>query len=334
MRAATMTSLVAVLTFAAGANADWQALTSDLVKAEKPGYGGVSGVFLDRSTGDVFVWLSDKGMYHSADRGQSWKSFGKPAKGRTETPGCILANPTGPLATFMIPLVYGAPIIKSDRDGTSWETLAKQSMHVDWVAVDWSDPATRFLLTLKHEAGGLLLASDNAGQSFREIGKNFGPAVIFDKQTAVIARTEPGEKPKSKKTVLVRTTDACKTFTTVGEFTPKALPVQFEKNIYWLTESGVIRSADEGKSWQRLGGPLKGALYGPVFGKNAQQLWVLASGGIVESTDGGETWAKPLPLPPPMKGASSLSWLAYDPQGDVLYVMKMGSDLYRMRRGK
>jgi hypothetical protein len=317
----------------AASAAEWETLTADLVKQEKPGYGGVSGVVVERGSGDVFIWLSDKGMYRSADRGQSWKPFGKPAKGRTETPGCILMNPTGPLETFMIPLVYGTPIIVSDRGGESWTTLDKQSMHVDWAAVDWSDPGRRFVLTLKHEAGGLLLASDDGGTTFREIGKNFGPAIIFDNQTAVVARTEAGDKPKSKKTVLVRTTAAGKTFETVGDYTPKALPIHFEKSAFWLTDTGVIKSSDQGKTWQRLGA-FKGGISGPVFGKDAQQLFVLTGAGIVESRDGGATWAKPLPLPTQMKGASALSWLAYDSQADILYVMKMGSDLYRLQRGK
>jgi hypothetical protein len=44
------------------------------------------------------------------------------------------------------------------------------------------------------------------------------------------------------------------------------------------------------------------------------------------------TWSKPLPLPKEMKGISGLSWLEYDPKNDVLFLMKMGSDLYRLAR--
>jgi hypothetical protein len=31
---------------------------------------------------------------------------------------------------------------------------------------------------------------------------------------------------------------------------------------------------------------------------------------------------------------SVLTWMEYDPVNDVLYVMKMGSDLYRLERGR
>ncbi len=311
--------------------AEWEALTAELVRQEKPGFGGVSGVVVERRTGDLFIWLSDKGMYHSPDHGQTWKAFGQPSKGRTETPGCILTDPAGPLRSFIIPLVYGGPTIISDRSGGSWTTMSKQTMHVDWVAIDGFDPARRFVLTLKHESGGVLLASEDGGKTFRDVGKNFGFAVVFDNKTAVAARTEPGAKPKAKKTVLVRTSDGCQTFEPVGEFTPRALAVIQEKTAYWLTDTGLIRSEDQGKTWQRLGA-VKGGISGPVFGKDARHVFVLTSAGIVESRDGGLMWSAPMPLPTEMKGASSLSWLAYDAPRDILYVMKMGSDLYRLRR--
>ena len=34
------------------------------------------------------------------------------------------------------------------------------------------------------------------------------------------------------------------------------------------------------------------------------------------------------------QGANTLTWLEYDPKNDLLYVMKMGSDLYKMPRAK
>jgi hypothetical protein len=75
-----------------------------------------------------------------------------------------------------------------------------------------------------------------------------------------------------------------------------------------------------------------GGRYGPVFGKDAKQLFVLTKEGIIESTDGGAAWSKPVALPKELKGPSPLTWLEYDPKHDVLYVMQMGSDLYKMAR--
>ena len=69
-----------------------------------------------------------------------------------------------------------------------------------------------------------------------------------------------------------------------------------------------------------------------MFGKAAKQLFVLTAAGIVESTDGGATWGTPLAAPKEMKGVTGLTWLEYDPSADVLYIMKMGSELYAMKR--
>ena len=56
--------------------------------------------------------------------------------------------------------------------------------------------------------------------------------------------------------------------------------------------------------------------------------------GTVESRDGGASWAKAIAPPKEMGGVSALSWMDYDPLHDVLYIMKMGSELYRLERGK
>ena len=37
-------------------------------------------------------------------------------------------------------------------------------------------------------------------------------------------------------------------------------------------------------------------------------------------------------LPKDLKGVSALTWLEYDPVHDTLYVMKMGSELFKLER--
>ena len=95
----------------------------------------------------------------------------------------------------------------------------------------------------------------------------------------------------------------------------------------------MIASADKGETWTRVA-DVKDGRYGPVFGKDAKHLFVLTGAGVIESTDGGATWSPPIAPPAGLKGVGGLTWLAYDPQGDALYLMKMGSDLFRMTRGK
>src|SRR5262245_55189196 len=87
----------------------WQPVATDLLKREKAGFGGLCGIVVDHNTGDVWVNLSDRGMFRSADQGKSWKRAGDTQpKGRTETPGCWLLDPTGKSTKMVTALVYGS----------------------------------------------------------------------------------------------------------------------------------------------------------------------------------------------------------------------------------
>ena len=319
------------------ADPDWQPVLSEVLKNEKTGFGGLCGVVVDHQSGDVWVNLSDRGMFHSRDQGQTWKRVSDTQpKGRTETPGCWLLDPTGRSHTMVTALVYGSPISVSIDRAASWKSLNNKSSHIDWCAVDWTDPDQKFVLALKHEADGLLLVSSDGGQSFDEAGKGFGTGWVFDNQTAVVAEAKSKEKPKPN---LLRSTDRGKTFQSCGEFSPvgtnsaQALPKWRDGTLYWLTDSGLITTNNKGETWKKIG-EVKDAQYGPVFGKNSEQMFVLTKSGVVESTDGGATWSKPLPPPQAMKGIGGLSWIEYDPQHETLYLMKMGSDLFRLAHKK
>ena len=108
--------------------ADWEAVTADLIKAEKPGYGNLCGVAVDHSSGDVFINLSDKCLYRSTDQGTTWKKHGPVIKGRTNG-GCFLFDPTGK-ARWRLALVYVTPIgLTADlgeRVATRWQIVARR----------------------------------------------------------------------------------------------------------------------------------------------------------------------------------------------------------------
>jgi photosystem II stability/assembly factor-like uncharacterized protein len=325
-----LSAMFLALPAARAAAADWEAMTADLVKTEKPGYGGLCGVVVDHASGDVYINLSDKGLYRSTDQGKTWKKHGPVVKGRTEWPGCLQFDPHSMKPRLLMALVYGSPVGVSADTGEHWKFMDNKSSHVDWCALDWSDPDAAFVLALKHESGGLLLASHDGGKTFTDVGKGYGPAWVFDDKTAVVAEMKTKDRPKPR---LLRTTDGGKTFDPVGDYTATALPKSRGGALYWLVEGSLLSTNDEGKTWTKLS-DLKDGRYGPVFGKDAKQMFVLTKDGIVESTDGGASWGKAVALPKELKGWSPLTWIDYDPKGDVLYVMKMTSDLYRMTRGK
>jgi BNR/Asp-box repeat len=306
--------------------AEWEATATGLLKAEKTGFGGLCGVAVDHATGDVLIDLSDRGLFRSTDHGKTWAKFGPVVKGRTEWPGCLLFDPTGKSKRLLMALVYGAPVGVSDDGGETWAAMDAKSSHVDWAVADWAE--RKFVLALKHESGGMLLASHDGGKTFAELGKGYGPAWVFDGRTAVVAEAKSKDRPKPR---LLRTADGGKTWDPVGEHTATALPKWRDGTLYWLVEGALLTTTDQGKTWARVS-DVKDGQYGPVFGGDAKHLLVLTRTGVAESTDGGATWGTPIPLPRELKGTSPLTWLEYDPNGDVVYVMRMGSDLYRLVR--
>ena len=67
--------------------------------------------------------------------------------------------------------------------------------------------------------------------------------------------------------------------------------------------------------------------------KDAKHLFDLTANGIKESRDGGATWSKPI-APPKDFVITPQTWFGYDAKHNALYLMKAGSDLYKLPRGK
>jgi hypothetical protein len=65
--------------------------------------------------------------------------------------------------------------------------------------------------------------------------------------------------------------------------------------------------------------------------KDSKHVFALTKRGIKESTDGGATWSAPI-APPKDFVINSQTWVGYDATNDVLYLMKAGSDLYKLSR--
>jgi photosystem II stability/assembly factor-like uncharacterized protein len=319
----------ALLTLPAPATAaEWEPVTDGLAKKEGAGFGGLCGVLVHRDTGRLYLNVSDKGLYRSDDGGKTWSPYAVPFKGRTEWPGCMTFDPTGNKAMILVATVYGGPPREWSLKGEDWREMDKRASHVDWCVVNWTPPGLDFVLALKHESGGLMIVSHDGGKTFEDVGKGYAAAWIFDAKTAVAAEMKSKEKPKPG---LVRTTDGGKTWKPCGDFSTQALPKWRDGTLYWVVDGALIATTDKGENWRKIR-DLKDGKYGPIFGKTAKQMFVLTAPGVIETTDGGATWSKALPLPKEMKGWSPLTWLEYDPVNDVLYVVKMGSELYRMGR--
>lgn len=67
--------------------------------------------------------------------------------------------------------------------------------------------------------------------------------------------------------------------------------------------------------------------------RDPKHVLVLAETSIKESRDGGATWLKSISLPRGFVLTSS-TWVEFDAANDVVYLMKPGSDLYKLARRK
>ncbi len=91
---------------------------------------------VDRDSGILYVCLSDRGGIVSGDQGKTWEKHGKEVgKGRTETPGCLLLDPTSKSKQILMATVYGMPVVTGTTDsGTEWHAMDKKCSHIDWKA--------------------------------------------------------------------------------------------------------------------------------------------------------------------------------------------------------
>ena len=300
---------------------EWTNISDPVTAQVKPGYAGpTAGVVTDRVSGDVFMVVSDQGLWRSGDRGATFaRCDDKAIGGRCETGWALVADPAGKrLACFMI---YGDSAMTADggRTWTKWKTS-----HLDFGAVDWADTGSR-LLAIRHESGGMLTTSDDGGATWTNLGKGFSGCGVFDHATFVAT--------KEKERGIFRSTDAGATWTQVFPETPSAaVPVVFDGAGYWAAGKGVLVSRDKGATWSALGTPVD-ATHGPFF-DTAQHFVVVGKSGFSETKDGGQTWQTVAPLPAGFGTGRVGPNYAWDSRADIFYASTMTKPTFKNDRSK
>lgn len=298
--------------------ASWQPISDEVVSKLKPGYPGkTAGVTVDPATGDVYMVVPDQGMWKSTDRGESFVRIdGGKVGGRCETGFALNFDPAGKrLMCFMI---YGSSALTNDA-GETW--TASKSSHLDFGAVDWGGSARAFL-ALRHESGGLLTLSTDAGQSWRDLQKGFTHLGLFNDKILVA----------SKGTGIERSADGGATWSSVSDATPTASVMVLRQGVgYWLTDKGLLTSRDQGQTWQTLGSPVT-AIVGPMWGQSEKHMVVVGKTGFLETLDGGQSWQAAAPLPEGFRVGGVGPNYAWDPIGNVFYASSMGKDTLRYQR--
>lgn len=95
------------------------------------------------------------------------------------------------------------------------------------------------------------------------------------------------------------------------------------KGVY-CSSFGAKRFTPYNKTWEQVR---------KLHAEDSKHKFVLTDSGIMESRDGGATWSQPILTPKDFE-ITEQTWVAYDAKHDSLYLMKAGSDLYKLARGK
>ena len=306
--------------------AEWVNI-SDAVTADlKPGYGGpTAGVTVNPANGDVFMVISDLGLWKSSDHGATFaRGDDKNIGGRCETGWGLNFDPAGHrLFCFMI---YGSSAMTTDG-GKTW---AKSKVsHLDYGSVDWADTGKR-LLAIRHESGGMLTTSDDGGATWKDLEKGFNNCGVFDSKTFVAT--------KAKEKGIFRSTDAGATWTQVFANSPAAaVPVVFKGTGYWCDgDGGILMSNDKGATWGR-GAPMsqdktQNMIYGPMFGESEKHYVVVGRTGFLETTDGGNWFKFVAPLPPGFTVNRVGANYAWDAKADIFYASTMTKPTFKLER--
>ena len=298
---------------------EWVNISDSVTAQLKPGYGGpTAGVVVDRARGDVFMVVSDQGLWRSGDHGATFaRCDAKNIGGRCETGWALQADPAGKrLACFMI---YGDSAMTTDG-GNTWTKF--KTSHLDFGAVDWADTGKR-LLAIRHESGGMLTTSEDGGATWRDIEKGFSGCGVLDRTTFVAT--------KEKASGIFCSTDAGASWTQVSPETPSAaVPVIFEGAAYWPTGKGVLVSRDKGAMWSAFAGVVD-ATHGPLF-DTAKHFVVVGKSGFSETKDGGATWQPAAPLPAGFGTGRIGPNFAWDPRADTFYASTMTKPTFKFQR--
>ena len=295
----------------------WKNVTAG-VGGETWGYAGVTLLAAVPDRDEIIAGVSEQGLWSSLDGGATWKKLG--AQDRepiTHRPHQIVFDPKNP-RTYLVSGCYGAGIFRTTDGGASFRRLGKVN-HVDGVAVDFSDPARKTLLTGLHEQARSLHASFDGGETWEKIGdrlpedSNFSTdPVILDSKTFVV---NTSGWMKGKAWGIYRSVDAGKTWSKVSDSGPSGRAVVSGGAIYWLPTwgTGLVRSSDKGATWTKIGGPAKSNAIELPGGR----LVAIADQQLYVSKTDGTAWEK-IGDPLPIKAGG----VAYSAKRRALYVWR------------
>jgi photosystem II stability/assembly factor-like uncharacterized protein len=289
---------------------------------------GTAGVGVDPATGDVFMVVPGQGLWKSADQGKTFARIdGGAIGGRCESSYSLQFDPAGGrLACFMLD---GKCAMTADG-GKTWDPFAGLGRNWDYAAVDWSGGPVKNILGARHETGGEVFLSSDAGKTWNKLFadpefEKSGGLGIFDATTLVHTMKGRG---------IQRSTDGGKTWAKISDAQPLGRVVRVRKGVaWWLGREGLLVSRDQGATWTTQGTAVEASI-GPMFDPKDEKHFAAAGAkGIFESADGGETWKRVMAVLPEKFDFPKPGWytnIDWDPSRGIFYASKMGRGTYRL----
>jgi photosystem II stability/assembly factor-like uncharacterized protein len=292
----------------------WENVTSN-AGGETWGYAGVTLVAAVPDRDEVIAGVSEQGLWSSTDGGKSWKKLG--SNEIKHRPHQILFDPKDS-RIYWVSGCYGAGIFRTTDGGASFRRLGKVD-HVDGIAVDFTDPARRTLLTGLHEQTRSLMLSTDGGEKWEKIGDRLPEdsnhstdPIILDSKTFLI---NTAGWAKGKSTGIYKSSDAGQTWAKVSELGVSGRSLLSNGTIVWpaLWGSGLVKGSEKGTTWAKLTGPAKTSPIALPGGRIA----ALADTQIYVTKDEGATWEK-VGEPIPVKAGG----IAYSAKRKCFYAWK------------
>lgn len=295
------------------------------------------GLAVDRTNGWLYIQPGQKGLWRSKDQGKTFQQIGADVINNggarhAHSWASVQVHPAGrKIAVFTMCSGFVEPMGMcgySLEHGASWTELIKFGRQFTLGTINWDSDGKVLLCTGWPDHGGLLYSSDSGAHWFQRNAsdaKHYQGVGIFSASVLVASGRSGAIHGATVKdpSVTLRSADAGKTWTKIGNYETWGPVWFFKGRPYWMSRTGVLTSSDTGKTWTVVGYnlPVDG-FAGPYFGKDETHMVVAtARNGFYETTDGGTTWNPLAPYPAVFPAEMTFAWhsFGYDPVHDVLY---------------
>jgi hypothetical protein len=258
------------------------------------GFPGASGVAVNRLNGDLYVKITEQGIWKSTNKGQTYVEVSQgTVTGRDEAGAAFTMDQDNPVRMCVFSLDGTAGFT---ANGTTWKKLADIGRNWDCGSVDWGTTDVKVMMVLGHESGGKVYKSTDAGTSWQQM--NISVNAQGNNTTSMIGVMDPTNLVYSSGSGIKHSADGGATWQAAStKNSMTKFPVLFNGAHYVGTSTGLLKSTDKGATWQTLGTSTE-IIQGPFFGADANTMVIVGSTGFFRTNNAGTTWTKIAPLKP------------------------------------